>query len=544
MIKTGSCNKGTYGIVYSAKMDKKDKTEVAVKRNIIDADITFSGSIKELDLLNRLRSHPYIVRLISISFGTPFSCINSPIPDNKRGHYRDDYLHFIFENANQNLHSLIYEKTVHVAYLKQCLVQILLAVEYMHAKGVIHRDIKPANLLWFVENNKTSVKLCDFGLSKIHTDQAPSSPGVVTCWYRAPEICCSNSNYSYPSDMWSVGCVFYEMIAKNALLVGYKDDNTKILSKIIGLSPSATPRDLIKLTKNKMTLTKEASPKYKKTWRQMINLSEEDIEEFNKYPGVSSNEKEEKKEIEANYDDFLDLLDKIMQVNPKNRLTATEALSHNFFKPYTNIIEWSRTNFPPVSKVETPITIIDCIERKWIIQSAFKFFNKRAELKWFKYRILFQSIDMFDRYLVYCESLDSVTHKIPSDHNGKYMTKENSNLKYMVCLYMCIKYFTTLSVPISYMELVENIYKTPKALLEAEEYEQKMLRDILKFKIYRETIYEAADKLSSGEVNPKETKLDDHKLRDITEQYGKIGNKENISAIDLLKEIIVIIEKK
>ena len=70
-----------------------------------------------------------------------------------------------------------------------------------------------------------------------------------------------------------------------------------------------------------------------------------------------------------------------------------------------------------------------------------------------------------------------------------------------------------------------------------------MLRDILKFKIYRETIYEAADRLSSCEVN-KETKLDDHKLRDITEQYGKIGNKENISALDLLKEILEIIEKK
>ena len=61
--------------------------------------------------------------------------------------------------------------------------------------------------------------------------------------------------------------------------------------------------------------------------------------------------------------------------------------------------------------------------------------------------MLFQSIDLFDRYLVYCDnnsSNDSETKKIPSQYNGKYMTKYDSELKYIVCLYMSIKYFTTL----------------------------------------------------------------------------------------------------
>lgn len=525
MIKIGKAGSGTYGTVYRAKMGKKDVTEIAVKRNIIDADISFSGSIREMDLLNRLRGHPYIVKLLSVAFGNPFVTPNSPIAS-KKDEYKEDYLHFVFEKGEQNLHNLIYEKAVHVSYLKLCMVQILLSVEYMHAKGVIHRDIKPANLLWFIDKNKTSVKICDFGLSKVHTNQAPSSPHVVTCWYRAPEICSHDCNYSFSSDIWSVGCVFYEMIARHALLLGYKDDDNKILSKIIGLSPSVTPKDIYKLTNgNKISLTKDASPKYKKSWRQMINLSATEILEFNKYPGAENKE--------ADYEEFLDLIDKLLRLDPNERLTATAALEHPFFNPYKNIIEWCRTNFPPAIKTAPVISIIDCPERRWIIQSAFKFFNDRAELSWFKYRILFQSIDMFDRYIVHCESLGNF--KIPSEYNGKYMTKENSNLKYMVCLYMCIKYFTTLSIPISYMELVEDKYKTPRCLLEAEEYEQQMLRDVLKFKVYRETIYEAADRIPCI--------LDDYKIRDITEQYGKITSKENITPSELLKEILNIVEK-
>ena len=525
MIKIGKAGSGTYGTVYRAKMGKKDVTEIAVKRNIIDADVSFSGSIREMDLLNRLRGHPYIIKLISVAFGNPFVTPNSPI-GNRREEYKEDYLHFVFEKGEQNLHNLIYEKVVHVSYLKLCMVQILLSVEYMHAKGVIHRDIKPANLIWFVEKNKTSVKMCDFGLSKVHTNQAPSSPHVVTCWYRAPEICCHSNNYSYPSDMWSVGCVFYEMISRHALLLGYKDDDNKILSKIIGLSPSATPTDIYKLTNgNKINLTKEASPKHKKSWRQMINLSEVEIIEFNKYPNAENNE--------ATYEEFLDLIDKILRLDPSQRLTATTALEHPFFRPYQNIIDWCRHNFPPAIKTEPLISVIDCIERRWIIVAAFKFFNDKGNLSWFRYRILFQSIDMFDRYIGYCDSLGNF--KVPSENNGKYLTKENSMLKYMVCLYMCIKYFTTLSVPISYPELVESKYKTPKALLEAEEYEQKMLRDVLKFKVYRETIYEAADRMSMI--------LDDYKIRDILEQYGKIKSKDNITPSQLLNEILLVISK-
>ena len=246
MIKIGKAGSGTYGVVYTAKMKEQPNIELAVKRNIVDITTHFSGSLKELDILNRLCGHPYIVKLLYVSFGNPFVVPNSPVRGNGV-FYKDDYLYFVFEHAQRNGHTLIYSNDIHIIYLKIAMFQILLAVEYMHSKGIIHRDIKLSNLLWFIEDGNTAVKLCDFGLSKPYSNQDIQSPRVVTSWYRAPEICARCSDYDYKSDLWSVGCIFYEMVKKIPLLNGYPDDDTKLLSKIIGTTPIVTVQDIIKL---------------------------------------------------------------------------------------------------------------------------------------------------------------------------------------------------------------------------------------------------------------------------------------------------------
>jgi len=523
MIKTGKAGSGTYGIVYNAKTPDKDGnvTYVAVKRNFVDSSISFSGSIKELDLLNRLRGHPYIVKLLSISFGNPFTTPNSPLSDRNKG-CKEDYLHFVFEKAEKNLHELIYSRSVHISYIKLAMVQLLLGIEYMHAKNVIHRDIKPSNLLWFTNDNKTMLKICDFGLAKIKTQQEPSTPKVVTCWYRAPEICIRDENYSYSSDMWSVGLVLYEMISRKALLMGVKDNDNRILNKILEYMPRLTENDKERYSDYYRSKVSRSD------WKKKIKLSGKEIKEFNKYPGNG-----------ANYNQYLDLIDKLIIINPDERLTATQALSHPFFEPYQEFIQWCRDNYSPVCKEEPKIYIIDCIERRWATKIAFVVFNGRSGLEWYKHRIIFQSIDLFDRYLFYLENQDlpgiflvgKAQNQIKeTKYSGKYMTRYETQLRYVVCLYICIKYFTTLSIPISFEDLATEEYKTYKALIEAEEFEQKILKDVVEFKMYRETIYEAADRL---DIN-----LDEYKTRDLLLAYGTCETKKDITPSELLEILL------
>lgn len=96
------------------------------------------------------------------------------------------------------------------------LKQILLAVNHAHMHCVMHRDLKPQNIL--VDATHTNVKVADFGLArsflppfKAYTDK------VVTLWYRAPELLLGVSSYSTGIDMWSIGCIFAEMLTREPL---------------------------------------------------------------------------------------------------------------------------------------------------------------------------------------------------------------------------------------------------------------------------------------------------------------------------------------
>ena len=105
------------------------------------------------------------------------------------------------------------------------LYQMLSGIADCHMKRIIHRDLKPANILIdkngnFLDN-ADSVKIADFGLARTYSVPVrPYSHDVVTLWYRAPEILLGSLEYSTPIDIWSIGCIFVELITKRALFAG------------------------------------------------------------------------------------------------------------------------------------------------------------------------------------------------------------------------------------------------------------------------------------------------------------------------------------
>jgi len=102
--------------------------------------------------------------------------------------------------------------------IKTIMKQLLSAVAHCHSKWILHRDLKTSNLLM---NNRGQIKVADFGLARKFGDPlGPMTQLVVTLWYRAPELLLGETAYTTAVDMWSVGCIFAELIQKDPLFPG------------------------------------------------------------------------------------------------------------------------------------------------------------------------------------------------------------------------------------------------------------------------------------------------------------------------------------
>lgn len=107
---------------------------------------------------------------------------------------------------------------------------------------MLHRDLKPQNLLIDESRN---LKLADFGLARAFGIPLRAyTHEVVTLWYRAPEILMGSKHYSTAVDMWSIGCIFAEMVLKKPLFPGIaplKDASVQGYFHILGLSLTLYP---------------------------------------------------------------------------------------------------------------------------------------------------------------------------------------------------------------------------------------------------------------------------------------------------------------
>ena len=158
-----------------------------------------------------------------------------------------DDLYIVTELFPTDLHRVIHSKNVPLGpdHVKFFLWQLLAATSTCSA-GVVHRDIKPSNIL---VNSECDLRVCDFGLARgTEAESKMGSNGdgtgeeeedfmteyVVTRWYRAPEILLGSRNYLTSVDIWSIGCVFAEMLGRKALFPGENslDQVTRIMKRL------------------------------------------------------------------------------------------------------------------------------------------------------------------------------------------------------------------------------------------------------------------------------------------------------------------------
>ncbi|XP_067843927.1 cyclin-dependent kinase 2-like isoform X3 [Heptranchias perlo] len=200
--KVEKIGEGTYGVVYKA-MNKVTGEMVALKKIRLDAEMEGvpSTAIREISLLKEL-NHPNIVKLLDVI-------------------HSEKKLYLVFEFLNQDLKKYMDSAPptgLPLQLVKSYLFQLLQGVAFCHSHRVLHRDLKPQNLLI---NDAGAIKLADFGLARAFGVPVRTyTHEVVTLWYRAPEILMGCKFYSTAVDVWSIGCIFAEMVTRKPLFPG------------------------------------------------------------------------------------------------------------------------------------------------------------------------------------------------------------------------------------------------------------------------------------------------------------------------------------
>ncbi|KPM02339.1 cyclin-dependent kinase 1-like protein [Sarcoptes scabiei] len=191
--KIEKIGEGTYGVVYKAK-HKKTSELVALKKIRLENedDGVPSTAIREVTILKELL-HPNINRLYLV-------------------------FEFLQMDLKKYLDTIPSGKLMDKKLVKSYLHQITEGLVFCHSRRIIHRDLKPQNLLL---DNNGKIKIADFGLARAFgIPIRPYTHEVVTLWYRAPEVLLGSQKYSTPVDVWSVACIFAEMITKYPLFHG------------------------------------------------------------------------------------------------------------------------------------------------------------------------------------------------------------------------------------------------------------------------------------------------------------------------------------
>ncbi|KAJ1565512.1 kinase subunit of RNA polymerase II carboxy-terminal domain kinase I [Nowakowskiella sp. JEL0078] len=322
--RLGQVGEGTYGKVYKA-MCLESNELVALKRIRLDFEkegigsnwregvqsaylfilkLTFSvqffpiTGIREIRILASLK-HKNVVRLKELVTEEKEVFVKRNGIEKKD---KERSVYMVFEFMDSDLAGLLLHPNLNFtqSHIKCLMKQLFEGLDYLHTRKIMHR----ANLLM---NNKGELKLADFGLArKLGKDSKMDYTNrVITLWYRPPELLLGATKYGPEIDMWSAGCVLLELHTRKAVFPGNLEiPQLELIWKLCG-SPNSSENT---------------------QWPGVVDLPWWDMIK----PGHSHSRK-----IRESYKDLspqaLDLIDKLLQLDPLKRPSAREVLEHPYF---------------------------------------------------------------------------------------------------------------------------------------------------------------------------------------------------------------------
>lgn len=244
-------------------------------------------ALREVRLLRHLGKHSNVVTLVNLH-------VNE----------KEDELYIVMELMDTDLHRIIQSsQSLTDAHHKHFMYQLIRGLRFAHRHGVIHRDLKPSNLL--VTKN-CDLRITDFGLSRLVPDEddALMTEHVVTRWYRPPELMLSaDGMYTDAVDIWSVGCIFAELLGRKPLFPGKNFMHQLcLIFDVIGTPPERELR----------FIRSEQAMQFMRSLNVIKKIPFASLFPFANPKAV-------------------DLLERMLVFDPKQRITVEDALAHPYF---------------------------------------------------------------------------------------------------------------------------------------------------------------------------------------------------------------------